>query len=192
MSLMGTYLVNGEAGNVGMPGAPILHFSLVVVAASGKVSGHATITQAIAPPYGIKEINNVTGRVRYTGFGQYTKIVSLKGTYDEPLPPPAIGSVAVPFEAHFAIDDSWNGRGGFSCGMVNVDNVPVVSSSAPDHKPPIVMMYGPALQEAAASGDLSRMKALAAQAEAHLQNSQAISEGLTKLQAAIKKQEKTK
>lgn len=125
MSKMGTYLVCGETGKGDMAGAAILHFSLVVVAATGKVSGHATITQAIAPPYGEKEISNVTGKVTYTGLGQVVKIVTLQGTYNEPLQPPAIGSVAVPFQAHFAIDNEWNGRGGFSCGNLVEDNVQV-------------------------------------------------------------------
>lgn len=118
-------MVCGETGNVGTPGAPILHFSLVVAAATGKASGHATITQAIAPPYGEKQINDVTGQVTYTGFGEFTKIVSLKGTYNEPFPPPAIGTLEVPFEAHFAINDEWNGTGGFSCGTLVVEKAPV-------------------------------------------------------------------
>lgn len=125
MAQVGMYLVCGEAGNVGTPGAPILHFSLAVAAPTGKVSGHATITQAIAPPYGEKQISNVTGQITYTGYGECTKIVSLKGTYNEPFPPPAIGTLEVPFEAHFAINDEWNGKGGFSCGTVSVENVPV-------------------------------------------------------------------
>lgn len=125
MSTAGAYLVCGEAGNAGVAGAPILHFSLVVVSATGKVGGHATITQAIAPPYGVKQISNVTGQVTYTGYGEFTKIVSLKGTYNEPFPSPAIGSVEVAFEAHFAIDNEWNGTGGFSCGTLSVEKVPV-------------------------------------------------------------------
>ena len=126
MSKPGAYLVCGEAGNVGMPGAPILHFSLVVVAATGKVSGHATITQAIAPPYGKKQIDNVTGQIFGTGLTPpLAKLVSLTGTYLEPFPPPAIGSYNVPFEAHFALSDAWNGVGGFICGQTVIENVSV-------------------------------------------------------------------
>jgi hypothetical protein len=124
MTKLGTYLVNGTAGNQGMPGAPILHFSLVVVAATGKVSGHAMISQAISPN-GEKQINNVTGQVRASGLGPITKLVALQGTYVEYFPPPAIGQVDVPFQAHFAIDDAWTGKGGFSCGSTEAENVPV-------------------------------------------------------------------
>lgn len=125
MSKLGTYLVNGEAGNTNMAGAPVLHFSLLVVAATGKVSGHAVITQAIAPPYGEKPISNITGQVRATGLGPVTKVVSLTGTYYDALPPPAIGTIAVPFEASFAVNNDWNGRGSFSCGTVHCEDVPV-------------------------------------------------------------------
>jgi hypothetical protein len=125
MQTLGTYLVNGLAGNENVAGAPMLHFSLVVVSGSGKVSGHAMITQAVAPPNNEKMINNVTGQVHPTGLGPVTKIVALKGTYLDFLPPPAIGVVEVPFEAHFAIDDAWNGKGGFRCGLTHADNVPI-------------------------------------------------------------------
>jgi hypothetical protein len=125
MQTLGTYLVNGQAGNEHMAGAPMLHFSLIVVSTSGMVSGHAMITQAIAPPNNEKVINNVTGQVHATGLGPVSKVVSLKGTYLDYLPPPAIGVVEVPFEAHMAIDDAWNGKGGFRCGATYAENVPV-------------------------------------------------------------------
>ena len=35
MKNLGTYLVNGTAGNTGLAGAPTLHFSLLVVAETG-------------------------------------------------------------------------------------------------------------------------------------------------------------
>jgi len=125
MSKLGTYLVNGEAGNPQMAGAPMLHFSLLVVSATGKVSGHAMITQAVAPPYGERNINDITGQVRATGLGPITKIVNLQGTYFDPLPPPAIGIIEIPFEASFAVDNEWNGKGSFSCGTTTVEDVPV-------------------------------------------------------------------
>src|SRR5205085_760608 len=122
---LGTYLVNGQAGNENIAGAPMLHFSLVVVSGTGMVSGHAMITQAVAPPNNEKIINNVTGQVHATGFGAVTKVVALKGTYLDYLQPPAIGVIEVPFEAHMAIDDAWNGKGGFRCGITQAENVPV-------------------------------------------------------------------
>jgi ABC-type Fe3+-hydroxamate transport system substrate-binding protein len=125
MHTLGTYLVNGIAGNENVAGTPMLSFSLVVVSGTGKVSGHAMITQAIAPPNNEKTINNVTGQVHATGLGPVTKVVTLQGTYLDDLPPPAIGTIEVPFTAHFAIDDAWNGRGGFKCGYTQAENVPV-------------------------------------------------------------------
>jgi hypothetical protein len=121
---MGIYLVQGEAGNSGMAGAPTLNFSLMVVAETGKVSGIATISQALGTE-AVKQINNVTGEVFATGFNDVTKLVAIKGTYVYYLPPPMIGVVETPFEAIFAVDNAWNGVGGFRCGTVKAENVKV-------------------------------------------------------------------
>jgi hypothetical protein len=124
MNNLGTYLVNGEAGNGGMAGAPTLRFSLVIVAETGKVSGMATISQAL----GIdakKHINNVTGEVFATGFNDLTKLVAIKGTYVYFLPQPEIGVMETPFEAILAVDNAWNGVGGFRCGAVKAEDVKV-------------------------------------------------------------------
>ena len=124
-TLIGAYLVNGTVGNVGMPGAPIMHFSLVVVPSANSVSGTVVISQAIAPPNGEIIIRNVTGSIRATGFGTVTKVVSLEGIYLKSVPPPAIGTYQEKFSAHLAIDDAWNGKGGFSYGNNDIENVPV-------------------------------------------------------------------
>ena len=124
---VGLYLVNGQAGNVGTPGAPILHFSLLVNAVTGDVTGHAEQTQAVAPPGNKITIGNITGHVRYTGLGKYTKRVSLEGSAIIPFPPPAIGSYVMPFTASFAIDNAWDGRGGWTLGNTTVDNVPLTA-----------------------------------------------------------------
>jgi hypothetical protein len=124
MNNMGTYLVNGEAGNSGMAGAPTLRYSLVVVADTGKVSGMATISQALGTE-SEKRINNITGEVFATGFNDVTKLVAIKGTYVYFLPPPAIGVVETPFEAILAVNNAWAGVGGFRCGAVKAENVKV-------------------------------------------------------------------
>ena len=41
------YRVTGKAGNVGMPGSPILHFDLLVNSSAGSISGQARINQAV-------------------------------------------------------------------------------------------------------------------------------------------------
>jgi uncharacterized protein DUF1842 len=122
---MGTYLVNGVCGNEGTPGAPILHFSLVVNAATGAVSGQAQVTQAVAPPYGEINISNVTGQIHGAGLGPITQLVALQGQAFVSVPPPAIGSFLEPFQAHFAINGDWQGRGGWTLGKQTVNDVPV-------------------------------------------------------------------
>jgi len=128
-ALIGAYLAQGTVGNLGMPGAPIMHYSLVVVPSTGSVSGIVEITQAIAPPGGHIVVPNVKGVIRKTGFGSVTQIVALEGEYIQSVPPPAIGTYLVPFSAHLAIDDGWHGQGGFSYGGTTINNVPVTPKS---------------------------------------------------------------
>jgi len=124
---LGLYLVNGSAGKENTPGAPTLQFSLLVNAVTGAVTGHAEQTQAVPPPNNSISIGNITGSLRSTGFGEYTKVVALEGSAVISVPPPAIGSYLAPFTAHFAINDAWNGVGGWTLGNQSVDNVPVRS-----------------------------------------------------------------
>lgn len=124
-TLIGAYIVNGTVGNIGMPGAPIMHFSLVVVPSVNSVSGTVVISQAIAPPNGEIIIKHVTGSIRSTGFGTVTKVVSLEGVYLKSVSPPAIGTYQEKFAANLAIDDKWNGKGGFSYGNTDIENAPV-------------------------------------------------------------------
>jgi uncharacterized protein DUF1842 len=125
--LAGAYLAKGTIGNVGMPGAPIATFSLVVVPSQHSVSGTVVITQAINGPDNHIVIP-VTGKIYATGFGQFTQVVSLHGQYVQSFPPPAIGSFLADFDAHFAIDNAWNGTGGFSYWKYTVENVPVATA----------------------------------------------------------------
>jgi hypothetical protein len=123
--LAGAYLVNGTVGNVGVPGAPIMHFSLVVVPSQNCVNGTVHITQAIAPPNNDIVVKNVKGTIRKTGFGSITQVVALEGQYLVSFPPPVIGCYLAAFSASMAIDNNWDGSGSFSYGNHDVDNVPV-------------------------------------------------------------------
>jgi hypothetical protein len=125
------YRVTGKAGNVGMPGSPILHFDLLVNSSAGSISGQARINQAVAPPSGEIHIHNVTGTVRELVFGgKVTLVVALQGTYYRSLPPPEILTIVEHFAAHLSVDQSWEGRGSFDYnnGGQVVNDVPVTSS----------------------------------------------------------------
>jgi hypothetical protein len=120
------YIVNLLAGNVGVPGAPILHLGLAVDAPTGHISGRAEITQAVAPPDGVIRINDLHGRIRSLGFGPAVRVVALRGSYIVPFPPPAIGEVVALFSATLVIgQDDWNGKGSFTYGGAEIDDVPV-------------------------------------------------------------------
>jgi hypothetical protein len=125
---IGAYLSNGTIGNVGMPGAAIAHFSLVVVPGAHSVSGVVEIKQAIQGPNS-NIVVNVSGQIHATGYGKVTKVVALEGEYVESFPPPAIGAILRKFTAHMAIDNSWNGQGGFTYGDTVIEDVPVISDN---------------------------------------------------------------
>lgn len=124
--LAGAYLAKGTIGNVEMPGAPVATFSLVVVPSQNSVSGTVVITQAISGPDS-HIVVPVTGKIYATGLGKVTKVVSLQGQYVHSVPPPAIGSFLANFDGHLAIDNAWNGKGGFSYFQHQVENVPVAA-----------------------------------------------------------------
>jgi len=127
--IVGTYLASGTIGNVGLPGAPIAHFHLTVTPSTNSVSGIVEITQAIEGPESNIIIKNVTGSIRATGLGKITKVVELRGEYVVSVPPPAIGSYLAQFSANMAIDDNWDGRGGFTYGTNEINDVPVVADN---------------------------------------------------------------
>ncbi len=124
--IIGTYLAKGTMGNMGMPGAPICHFNLIVTPSTNHVSGTVIITQAIEGPESSITVQ-VSGSIRKTGYGDITQIVALKGEYVVSFPPPAIGSYLARFEAHMALNNAWDGKGGFTYGNNNIEDVPVTA-----------------------------------------------------------------
>ena len=124
---LGAYLIKLEIGNVGMPGAPILHVVAVVNASTGVISGSAEITQALPPPNGEIAIPHITGQVRHTGLGGDQLLVTLEGEFVVSFPPPAIGSYLARFSAGLVVDKAWNGHGSYTYNHHTVDNVPVKS-----------------------------------------------------------------
>ena len=120
--MAGAYLAKGTIGNVGLPGAPIVHFSLVVVPSQHKVSGTVHITQAVQ---GGNYNGQVSGTIYATGLGKTTQVVCLRGSVYPSEPAP----IEIPFDCHMSIDNTWNGIGGFNYANVHVENVPVTSNN---------------------------------------------------------------
>ena len=101
-TMVGAYLAKGTIGNLNMPGAPIVHFSLVVVPSTHKVSGEVHVTQAVE---GGSYSGRVEGTIYSTGLKNVTQIVALKGQISSDGP--IIG--LFPFDAHMAINNAWEG-----------------------------------------------------------------------------------
>lgn len=122
-----TYLVDAVVGNE-RPGAPLLHVSALVSVPSGKISGHADITQAIEGPASDLRINDLKGRISQVSLdGAKFRLVTLTGTYVQSFPPPAIGEILEHFEATLLLeaDGPWIGCGSFTYGLKQVEDVPV-------------------------------------------------------------------
>ncbi|HEV7816939.1 MAG TPA: hypothetical protein VGP06_17805, partial [Janthinobacterium sp.] len=71
------------AGNLGLPGAPVLNLSVLYNpdGSPASLSGEAVIAQAIAPPGGRIVIKSISGPVYGLGFGKETRAFSLTGEY---------------------------------------------------------------------------------------------------------------
>jgi len=173
------------AGNVGMPGSPMLHFDLLVDSTTGYASGHARITQVVAPPGVNIHIRNVTGTVcSHAIMTRVLVSVALSGTYDQKGPPPTDYIIVQPFAAQFSLDAQWDGRGSFNYGPNVINDVPVTSAVWSGD---LQTMSGVVITGAAATGDLVRMKEVAAQADQYLARSSEIQKALADLKAAIGK-----
>jgi len=190
--------VVGTAGSVGMPGAPILHFHLKVTTGSGSdatlswpVSGVANITQSVAPPNGNIEVGQVYGQATRKPHGALT--ISL--TNQAPNSAPLLGGAT--FAAHFDLLPTWQGTGSFDYeGPATLNQIKIQQVGVPVHgtvvpyaeppvTPPIVVLYGVALQEAASSGDLATMQALAVEGDKHLAAYGDVQSALAALKAEI-------
>ncbi|WP_323117815.1 DUF1842 domain-containing protein [Burkholderia alba] len=168
---------------------PVLYLNLLVNTPDKSVSGFSVITQALALP-------PIRGRV----WGRYAELkpdhaaeslitLSLHGT---PAGPVSAQVEVLEFHgllkpdwqsgtAHYRFfeNDRWHA---IQHAVVTRDTSPIPHLPPHDHPVPL---YGVGLQEARASGDLSRMKALARQAEQQLADHDAISAALAKLETEI-------
>jgi hypothetical protein len=120
------YKVDGTAGREGVPGAPIIHFSLLVNPPSGNVTGIVKVTQATNPPLNVEV--QVAGKLHALGNQPVSNVVTLEGKFPHVLTPPAIGTVIEQFSALLLVDNKWNGYGDFQWGNQGVNNVPVLSA----------------------------------------------------------------
>ena len=115
------------AGNLGLPGAPILNLAVLYNSdpIDATLSGEAVITQAVPPPYGRIAVHGVHGPVHGLGLGGATRVFTLTGQYFQSFPPPAIGVMEQHFTATFVTDNNWQGHGTFTYGGHVVANVPI-------------------------------------------------------------------
>jgi hypothetical protein len=116
-SIASAYLVKCSIGNVGVPGAPVANFALVVTPTSHKVSGQVYITQAVP---GGNYSGPVHGTIYSSTAGELTQIVTLNGYIHQDTMP-----MEIPFSAHMGIAKDWQGTGGFEYANVHVEDAPL-------------------------------------------------------------------
>lgn len=185
----GLFLAEYEI-STGLAGAPVLHLALTVNTVDRAVSGAARVTQAINPPLDVR--SQVHGSFTYMTVmpNQTSILVVATGTPSITWPHGGgVGPVLLPnLHLRMVLDKSWeHGVANFSYiapsgQWVEIENAKVAQGA---RQPPVVMLYAAALQEATASGDLARMKQIAAQAEAQLANNAEIASALAAIKAEI-------
>lgn len=182
--------ITGTLGYVGTPGAPIFHFVLDALIGSGSdqtvswpISGTGKITQAIAPPDSELVIPNLSGFCYSLGPSIFAV---LTGSYIQPST-----GASLHFEAILHFTTNWHsGHGSFAYGGGKILHAPVIATvQGAEKRPPVIVLYGVALQEALQTGDLAQMKQVAEQAESWLKNSDEISTTLDALKEQIKRLE---
>ena len=121
--------ISGTAGEVSVPGAPIMNFTLAIFIGPlingkppvGLVSGHIEIGQAVHPGHPIA--SSVTGQSYAVGGRQ---VIVFTGQYAVSLPPPAIGEIEQKISAVLVLESRTGGHGSFTYGGHSVVDVPVV------------------------------------------------------------------
>lgn len=101
--------------------ATIVNFSLLVHSEDHSVTGSVKINVGTDKK---TYTGKVTGTVYSTGFGEYVRIISLKGSIpsDNKLTP-----LQFPFEATMSLKTDWNGTGGFSFQGQHEEKIPVTA-----------------------------------------------------------------
>jgi hypothetical protein len=118
-------LIQLIAGNLGLPGAAILQLDLLFNPQEGNLNGQAIISQTVGPPKVRIVVRHLAGEAHGLGLGGATRVVALRGEYEQSFPPPASGSYLAQFSATFVTDNNWKGHGSFQFGSDKVMNVPV-------------------------------------------------------------------
>jgi hypothetical protein len=173
-------------------GSPLLTLSIVVDVPNGKVTGIANITQTTNPPLKFRaDVWGSFSTVQPKPDAPPVNVLTLDGS-----PSGQYSAIAETFHFHGILSVDWkSGHASYRYYEGErwhvVDNAIITVKNADSFHPytPSITLYGVSLQQAATSGDLSRMKALAGQAEQQLADTDIIKSELTKLNAEIAKLE---
>jgi hypothetical protein len=101
-----------------LPGAPSLQMTLLYDQEKGTLAGTGVITQAVTPPGGRIDVEEIHGRVTPLNSGD--RLITLRGAAHEP---PMM--VVFEFSAGFVTNAKWKGEGVFIYGPKAIGPAPV-------------------------------------------------------------------
>ncbi|HVE10736.1 MAG TPA: DUF1842 domain-containing protein [Paraburkholderia sp.] len=171
-------------------GAPVLTLTLLVNTPGKRVSGVARITQTTYPPLHFQaDVWGTFSPVTVESVSEADIVLSLAGNPSGPT-----SGLAETFQFHGILKGDWKSGAAsyryFEGGNWHEIEHAIITpeSLLQPLKPPFqpyTPLYGVGIQQATASGDLSRMKALASEAEQQLANSDQLKSALASLNAEI-------
>ncbi|MFL9861065.1 DUF1842 domain-containing protein [Paraburkholderia madseniana] len=170
-------------------GAPVLTLALLVNTPAKRVSGVARIYQSTYPPLEFHaDVWGNFSQIQLAPGSEPNIVLSLSGNPSGPA-----SGLAETFQFHSILKGDWRSgqasykylEGGYWHDIEHA--IVTLTSALQPHEPsqPVTPLYGVGLQQAKASGDLSRMKSLARQAEQQLADADNIKSELAKLTAEI-------
>ncbi|CAM1373383.1 DUF1842 domain-containing protein [Tenacibaculum xiamenense] len=112
--------MQGTLGSSVNLNSPYVNFNLTVDEETHQV--HGTVRIHMNPPVEKPYVGNVKGTVYATGYGAFTKVITLEGAIPSN---DAISAIVFPFNAHFALEANDKGLGGFNFRGKHYENLPV-------------------------------------------------------------------
>lgn len=116
-----SYLIKGRIGNPDQADGTVVSYALVVIPSQQKVTGQVALSQGKQQ---LSYSGLVQGSIQSTGFNAVTQIVALKGEL-QAVQGLFQQSASIPFAAHLALNQEWQGTGGFQFGNLSVEHLPV-------------------------------------------------------------------
>ncbi len=116
-----SYLIKGRIGHAHQLDATVISYALIVTPSQQTVSGQVALSQGQRQ---LSYSGQVQGTISRTGFNGVAQLVALKGMLKATQDQLNLAR-HIPFSAHLALDQDWQGTGGIQFGDLNIEHLPV-------------------------------------------------------------------